>query len=177
AGQFDTLTMSGAATLGGPLNVSLINAFSPALGNTFTILTAASVSGTFSTTNFPALSAGLGWHITYNATNVVLSVVSVSSPVANLNPGSVPFPNTIGNKARAVQKVQLQNTGTAGLIITSIQPTGTDAANYSYTPDATLPCPMSPATLGNGASCMLDIGFLPLAAGPHNNAQITVTDN
>src|SRR4029077_1723796 len=64
AGQFDTLTMSGATTLGGPLNVSLLNAFSPALGNTFTILTAASVSGTFSTTNFPALSAGLGWHIT-----------------------------------------------------------------------------------------------------------------
>ena len=53
AGQFDTLTMSGVATLGGPLNVSLINSFSPALGNTFTILTAASVTGTFSTTIFP----------------------------------------------------------------------------------------------------------------------------
>src|SRR5882724_1255252 len=62
AGQFDTLAMSGAATLGGPLNVSLLNSFSPALGNTFTILTAASVTGTFSATNFPALSAGLGWH-------------------------------------------------------------------------------------------------------------------
>ncbi|HTA56525.1 MAG TPA: Ig-like domain-containing protein, partial [Candidatus Baltobacteraceae bacterium] len=177
AGQFDTLAMSGAATLGGPLNVSLLNSFSPALGNTFTILTAASVAGTFSTTNFPALSAGLGWHVTYNATNVVLSVVSVSSPVANLNPGSVTFPNTIVNSVAAIQKVQLQNTGTSALTITSIVPTGTDAANYSYTPDAVQPCPISPATLANGASCLLDIGFLPLTAGTHNNAQITVTDN
>ena len=178
AGQFDTLAMSGAATLGGPLNVSLINAFSPALGNTFTILTAASVTGTFSTANLPALSTGLGWQVTYNPTNVILSVVTVSSPVANLNPGSVPFPNTIVNTASAIQKVQLQNTGTAALIITSIQPTGPDAANYSYTPDATQPCPMSPATLGIGAICMLDVGFLPLTAGPHNNAQTDpVTDN
>jgi YVTN family beta-propeller protein len=177
AGQFDTLTMSGAATLGGPLNVSLINSFSPVLGNTFTILTAASVTGTFSTTNLPALSTGLGWQVTYNTTNVVLSVVTVSSPVANLNPGSLPFPNTIVNSAAAIQKVQLQNTGTLALTITSIVPTGTDAANYSYTPDATQPCPTSPATLGVGAICLLDIGFLPLTAGTHNNAQITVTDN
>jgi len=177
AGQFDTLTMSGAATLGGPLNVSLINSFSPALGNTFTILTAASVTGTFSTANLPALSTGLGWQVTYNATNVVLSVVTVSSPVANLNPGSLPFPNTIVNTASTVQKAQLQNTGTAPLLITSIQVTGADAANFSYTPDATQPCPISPATLGVGAICMLDAGFLPLTAGTHNNAQITVTDN
>jgi hypothetical protein len=176
-GQFDTLTTSGATTLGGPLNVSLINSFSPAVGNTFTILTAASVTGTFSSTNLPALTTGLGWQVTYNPTNVVLSVVTVSSPVANLNPGSVPFPNTIVNTAATIQKVQLQNTGTAALLITSIQPTGPDAANYSYTVDATQPCPISPATLGVGTSCMLDIGFLPLTAGTHNNAQITVTDN
>jgi YVTN family beta-propeller protein len=177
AGQFDTLTMTGAATLGGPLNVSLISSFLPAVGNSFTILTAASVTGTFSSTNLPALTTGLGWQVTYNPTNVVLSVMTVSSPVANLNPGSVPFPNTIVNTAATIQKVQLQNTGTAALIITSIQPTGTDAANYSYTVDATQPCPISPATLGVGASCMLDIGFLPLTAGTHNNAQITVMDN
>src|ERR1700732_1254855 len=164
--------MSGPATLGGPLNVSLFNSFSPTLGNTFTILTAASVTGTFSGTNLPALSPGLGWKVTYNAKTVVLSVVTVSSPVANLSPGSEPFPNTMVNTASATRKAQLQNTGTAPLTITSIQPTGPDAANYSYTADATQPCPMSPATLSNGASCMLDIGFLPLTAGPHNNAQI-----
>ena len=103
--------------------------------------------------------------------------MSVSSPVANLNPGSVTFPNTIVNSAAAIQKVQLQNTGTSALTITSIVPTGTDAANYSYTADAVQPCPMSPSSLGNGATCLLDIGFLPLTAGTHNNAQITVTDN
>ena len=178
AGQFDSVTLSGTATLAGALNVSLINAFSPAVGNSFTILTAASVSGTFSSTNLPALPTGLGWKVTYTATTVVLSVVTVSSAVANLSPGSLPFPNTIVNTSATVQKAQLQNTGTAPLLITSIQPTGPDAANYSYTVDATQPCPISPAaTLGVGATCMLDIGFLPLTAGTHNNAQITVTDN
>jgi hypothetical protein len=174
---YSQLNSTGAASLGGALNVTLINAFSPTLGDTFTILTAASVTGTFSSTNLPALTTGLGWKVTYNPASVVLSVVTVSSPVANLSPGSEPFPNTIVNSAAPGRKGQLQNTGTAPLLITSIQPTGPDAANYSYTADATQPCPMSPATLGVGAICMLDIGFLPLTAGPHNNAQITVTDN
>ena len=177
AGSFDTLTATGAVTLGGALNVTLVNSFSPVVGNTFTIITAGSVTNKFGSANLPALTAGLGWQVSYNPTTVILSVTSVSSPVANLNPASLPFPNTIVNTPATIQKVQLQNTGTAPLTITSIVPTGADAANYSYTVDATKPCPISPATLANGASCMLDIGFTPLSGGTHNSAQITVTDN
>ncbi len=177
AGAFDTLTATGAVTLGGALNVSLVNGFVPVAGNTFTIVTAASVTNKFGSTNLPALAPGLSWQVSYSGTTVVLSVTTVSSPVANLNPGSLPFPNTIVNTPATIQKVQLQNTGTAPLTITSIVPTGTDAGNYSYTVDATQPCPISPATLLNGTSCMLDIGFTPLSGGTHNNAEITVTDN
>ncbi len=178
AGQFDTLSTTGSATLAGTLNVSLINSFSPALSNTFTILTAGSVSGTFGTTNLPALSSGLGWKVTYNATSVVLSVVSVSSPVVTLPTTSLTFPNTIVGTSSPVNRTAvLENTGTAPLIITSIAPTGADAGNYSYSTDATQPCPISPATLGNGSSCVLDVTFTPLSAGTHNNAQLTITDN
>ena len=130
AGQFDTLTATGAVTLAGTLNGSLVNGFTPVLGNTFTIITASSVSGTFASNNLPAISAGLGWKVTYSPTTVVLSVVSVSTPVASLNPSTLAFPNTLVSATSAVQKVQLQNTGSSPMTITSIQPTGTDAANY-----------------------------------------------
>src|SRR5208282_3711334 len=177
AGQYDTLTATGTATLAGTLN-AILDGYTPLLGDSFTILSANSVSGTFTTTNFPTLSAGLGWKTTYNAANVVLSVVSVASPVATLSATNLSFLNTIVGSSSAVNRtVMLENTGTAPLTITSIQPTGADAANYTYTTDATQPCPIFPATLGNGSICILDIDFGPLSAGTHNNASITITDN
>ena len=45
--QYDQLAVSGTATLGGTVNVALINGFQPALGNTFQPLTFASSSGNF----------------------------------------------------------------------------------------------------------------------------------
>jgi len=96
AGQFDTLTATGTATLvGGTLNVTLINSFTPASGNSFTILTAASVTGTFATTNFPALPPGLIWHITYHPASVVLSVgpatltsIAITAPSTSIAKGT-----------------------------------------------------------------------------------------
>lgn len=41
AGQFDMLTVSSTATLGGTLNVAIVNGFLPAVGSSFTVLTAA----------------------------------------------------------------------------------------------------------------------------------------
>ena len=41
------MAVTGAATLGGALEVTLINDFSPELGDTFTIMTYGSVSGSF----------------------------------------------------------------------------------------------------------------------------------
>ncbi len=177
-GQYDTISATKSATLAGTLNVSLINGFTPAVGNSFTILSAGSVSGTFTTTNLPTLGSGLGWKVTYNATSVVLSVTSVSSPVATLPVTSLSFPNTIVNTSSAVNTTAtLENTGTAALAIASIVPTGVDAANYKYTTDPTHPCPISPSTLGAGSSCTLDVTFTPTSAGAHNSAQITITDN
>ena len=71
---YDRLQASGAATLDGTLNVSLINGFTPAEGNQFTILTYGSVNGDFRTVNLPALLSPLGWQRTTGATGMVLTV-------------------------------------------------------------------------------------------------------
>ncbi|MBI5911850.1 MAG: hypothetical protein HY848_18125, partial [Betaproteobacteria bacterium] len=52
AGQFDKLTVSGAATLGGMLTSTLINGFVPS-GQNFDVITAGSASGSFATSNLP----------------------------------------------------------------------------------------------------------------------------
>ena len=78
---YDVLAVTGTATLDGALEVSAINAFSPASGQSFTVLTASAVSGTFATTNLPPLGGGLSWTVSYPGSAVVLTV-SGSGPVA-----------------------------------------------------------------------------------------------
>src|SRR5579862_5942054 len=73
------LNVTGAATLAGNLNVSLFGGFTPANGNSFTVLTASSITGTFASINAPALTGGLAWSATYNPTSVVLNVGPGSS--------------------------------------------------------------------------------------------------
>ena len=78
ASNFDNLSATGAATLGGDLVVSLAGGFAPALGAQFTILSAASVSGPFATEDFSAapLGSGLAWDVLYSSTSVTLKVVA-----------------------------------------------------------------------------------------------------
>ncbi len=79
--DFDRVLISGAATLGGELKVSL--GYSPTLGDSFTILTHASRSGTFSKLTFPSPGAGLGWDVGYTATSTTLTIANLlaSAPV------------------------------------------------------------------------------------------------
>jgi T5SS/PEP-CTERM-associated repeat protein len=75
--QYDAVDVADDAVLGGDVNVSLINGFTPSLGNTFEILTAAGGrSGTFDLGSLPALGGGLDWALTYTSTSAVLSVVT-----------------------------------------------------------------------------------------------------
>jgi hypothetical protein len=60
--QHDKIVHTGVSVLGGTLNVVLINAFAPQLGNTFDLFDwNGGISGTFSTINLPALGSGLSW--------------------------------------------------------------------------------------------------------------------
>jgi hypothetical protein len=76
ATQHDVLAIIGnsTATISGTLNVSLINGFAPAVGQTFTVVTAATVSGTFATVNWPPGYVG---SVIYNPTSVVLTFLEV----------------------------------------------------------------------------------------------------
>lgn len=77
-GDFDRLVTAGIAQLDGELDLNLIGAINPELGDSFTIISAAGgVLNTFASfdTSFAALDAGLVWDLIYNPTNVQVEVI------------------------------------------------------------------------------------------------------
>lgn len=76
--DFDLLDITGTASLAGSLHVLLIDLFSPTADNSFEILTAGALSGTFSTETLPSLSGQLAWNVDYDTAGncVVLEVLS-----------------------------------------------------------------------------------------------------
>jgi len=68
-GQFDTITVSGAATLGGDLNISRIDGFVPDTCAVFTVLSAGSVQGAFDSVNGDA-GNGRVWRAVYSNNKV-----------------------------------------------------------------------------------------------------------
>jgi hypothetical protein len=78
SGQFNLLNVTATATLGGTLNIALLNKFVPAVGDTFEILTARTVTGTFAIVNGTKINDSEHFTVTYNSDNVTLTVVSGS---------------------------------------------------------------------------------------------------
>jgi len=68
----DYLEVTGPATLGGELNLNLVGAFEPIEGQQFTILTASSVTGTFS-----SITGDPGFSVAYTPTSVVITYEGV----------------------------------------------------------------------------------------------------
>lgn len=91
--------------------------------------------------------------------------VSLSPTSLNFGPQGMQVPNT-------PQVVTLTNTGSAGLLISSIAITGTDQSSFSQWND----CPISPNPLAPGDHCAITVVFSPQQAGTLN-AAVTVTDN
>jgi len=82
-GEFDVVNVAGAATLAGTLDVSLIDDFSPELGDAFEIFSAAGgLNSAFSTVNLPALDNALSWNLDYDydAGSLLLAVDSQVNP-------------------------------------------------------------------------------------------------
>jgi hypothetical protein len=79
--NYDQLNVGGASTLSGTLNISTINSYVPALGSTFDILHAGSVSGTFAAITGAGINGSEHYSVTYNGTDVILTVVSGVSVV------------------------------------------------------------------------------------------------
>jgi hypothetical protein len=93
---FSQLAISGTATLAGTINFTVTSAFqkSLTLGETFTVLTASSISGTFSNTTI-AINSTLQFDVSYTSTGVVLTVASVT-PSAPSSTNTIQTPVLIG---------------------------------------------------------------------------------
>ena len=74
--KYDQLKVSQSASLGGTLNITLTSGFTPAIGQTFAIVNAQSLSGTFATVNGLSINSSEHFTISYNGTSAVLKVVS-----------------------------------------------------------------------------------------------------
>lgn len=80
----DHMAVAGTATLGGTLTVTLLDGFVPVVGNSFTIIRAALVNGTFDTQNLPALPPDRKWATIYGPTETML-IVEAALPVELVN--------------------------------------------------------------------------------------------
>jgi hypothetical protein len=76
--QYDQLDASSSVSLasGSTLNVQLLDRFVPAIGTTFDILNAASLSGTFTKVNGLAINSSEHFSVSYKGDEVILTVVS-----------------------------------------------------------------------------------------------------
>ncbi|HEV2270862.1 MAG TPA: hypothetical protein VGR92_15520 [Steroidobacteraceae bacterium] len=85
--KFDQLN-STTASLAGTLNIKLVDGFVPTLGTTLKILDFGSETGKFTTVNGSAINSSEHFAVTYQATDVLLTVVSGAATVdAGVVPG------------------------------------------------------------------------------------------
>ena len=75
----DQLNHTGQAVLNGKLKVELLGGFQPALGNTFTIMTAETLSGAFAEVQLPALTEGLQWRSNYGSHSLTLEIIATNA--------------------------------------------------------------------------------------------------
>ncbi|MBL9120063.1 MAG: hypothetical protein JNL80_09140 [Phycisphaerae bacterium] len=83
AGGNDVLSVTGMVTLGGALQIRLVDPFIPMPGQEFTILTATNISGTFGCIEYPLGNAF--FHVVYTPQAVKLVVDSIPVVEADLN--------------------------------------------------------------------------------------------
>jgi hypothetical protein len=74
--QYSQLKVVGTANVSGTLAATLINSFTPTVGQKFTVLSATKVAGTFSNTTIP-INPAEEFTVSYTATSVVLTVTAI----------------------------------------------------------------------------------------------------
>ena len=86
---FDVLSSTGAV-LGGTLNIADLKSFVPTVGSTFKILTFGSETGTFAAVNGLSINGSEHYTVTYQPTDVLLTVVAGPSPAASTSANAEP---------------------------------------------------------------------------------------
>jgi len=137
------------------------------VGVTFTPSTASGESATLAIT-VTVTDGGISSSQTFD---VSLSG-SGAAPGVGFAPTTLSFGNQVLNTTSTAQTVTLTNTGTAALTINSIAASG----DFAATSTGATACPISPATLAAGATCMINVTFTPTVLGARAGT-LTVTDN
>lgn len=75
ATNFGTLDVGGIATLAGTLDVTIGDSFHPTPGDSFTVITAQEIIGSFNQANLPVTAAGVAWHVDYQSTTVAVTAL------------------------------------------------------------------------------------------------------
>jgi hypothetical protein len=102
ATQFGLVAVTGAATLAGTLNVQFASGHTPAVGNTFKVLTYASRTGMFTTVNVTGLASGLTVTPQYTGSDLTLVVEGTAAGLmANLAPEGEP--NSLATEDTAIE--------------------------------------------------------------------------
>src|SRR5579863_6721124 len=75
-GTYVQLAVSNGVSLSGTLTIKRLGSFTPAIGDTFTILTGSAVSGQFTKVNGTTINSSEKFQVNYTPTTVTLTVVS-----------------------------------------------------------------------------------------------------
>jgi T5SS/PEP-CTERM-associated repeat protein len=78
--QYDRLQVAGGLALDGTLQITLIDGFAPAAGNSFDILNWSALSGTFSSVSLPTLGGAKTWNTSLLYTSGVISIAIAAHP-------------------------------------------------------------------------------------------------
>ncbi len=111
---FSQLTVSGTAALAGTINFTVASGFQSSLfaGETFTVLTASSVTGSFSNTTI-AIDSSFHFNVTYTSTGVVLTVASGPTvpPASNPAHAVAQLASSVAKPVSPSSKVVLVSSG------------------------------------------------------------------
>lgn len=113
-----------------------------------------------------------------NPHNVPLTGTGIA-PAVTLNPTNVPFGNVLVGTISGITNVQLTNSGSDTLNLTSITLMGADAAQFSLVAPsggATPACPTGAGTVNATSSCFFGVQFAPTAAGA-KSASVSIADD
>ncbi len=160
-----TLTSANAAfpITGGSCTAGL----SVAAGNSCTVIVRFNPSAVGASTG----TLVLAHNANPNSNSVALMGTGIAAaPIASVTPNALSFSQVI-NTSSSAQTVTVSNTGTAPLLLSSVNITGAQASEFTKTPASTCG-----ASVSAGASCAVLITFAPTATGARS-ASLVVAHN
>jgi len=96
----------------------------------------------------------------FRAQTVALSGLGVAPPGVGITPTAVVFPGTVVDQSAAAQTVQLSNSGTGQVTVTSVAITGVQGADFAESNTC------AGTVLAGAATCPVQVTFTPAATGP-----------